>query len=80
MLAREMGKSIPPSIVGKYRQGDIRHCFANISTAKQLLDWTPAITFRQGVPELIEWVRAQRDVSDRVNHAWGELEQRGLLS
>ncbi len=80
MLAHEMRKSIPPSIVGKYRQGDIRHCFADISTAKSLLRWTPAITFRQGVPELIEWVRSQRDVRDRVNQAWGELEQRGLLA
>jgi dTDP-L-rhamnose 4-epimerase len=80
MLSREMGKSIQPSIAGKYRQGDIRHCFADISKANHRLDWTPNITFRQGVPELIEWVQSQQKVSDRVGCAWAELEERGLLS
>jgi dTDP-L-rhamnose 4-epimerase len=79
-LALEMGKGIEPQIVGKYRQGDIRHCFADISKARALLGWAPSRTFRQGIPELIEWVRSQRAVGDGVGNAWEELRKRGLLA
>ena len=80
ILSLEMKKHIPPQVLGKYRRGDIRHCFADISKARRLLGWQPSRTFRQGVPELVEWVQTQRDVRDRVDSAWNELEQRGLLA
>ena len=79
-LTLAMGKSIQPQILGKYRQGDIRHCFADITKAERLLGWRPSKTFRQGVPELIEWVQSQREAQDGVESAWGELQQRGLLA
>jgi dTDP-L-rhamnose 4-epimerase len=80
ILTREMGKNIPPRITGKFRQGDIRHCFADISKARDLLGWTPSKTFREGVSELIDWVQYERSARDRVGSAWVELEERGLLS
>ena len=80
ILALEMRKNIPPQITGMYRQGDIRHCVADISKARCLLGWEPLTTFRQGVPELIDWVHSQRNVWDGVNGAWDELRQRGLVS
>lgn len=80
VLAAEMKKDIEPRILGKYRQGDIRHCFADISKARRRLGWEPQISFRQGIPELVEWVQAQRDARDGSDSAWGELQQRGLLS
>ncbi|MGH7793409.1 MAG: NAD-dependent epimerase/dehydratase family protein [Candidatus Binatia bacterium] len=78
-LSREMNKNIEPRVLGKFRSGDIRHCFADINKAKRLLDWTPSITFHGGIPELIEWVRFQHGARDGVDSAWGELQQRGLL-
>jgi dTDP-L-rhamnose 4-epimerase len=80
ILALEMRKSIPSQVTGMYRQGDIRHCVADISKARCLLRWEPSTSFRQGVPELIEWVRSQQDIRDRVDSAWDELQQRGLVS
>jgi dTDP-L-rhamnose 4-epimerase len=80
ILAAEMGKSIEPCLSGKYRQGDVRHCFADVSKAKRLMGWTPTISFRKGVAELVEWVQSQRAVEDGVHNAWDELERRGLLS
>ena len=78
-LAREMKKDIEPKILGKFRSGDIRHCFADISKAKKLLAWKPSVTFQCGVPELVGWVRFQHAAQDSIENAWGELEQRGLL-
>jgi dTDP-L-rhamnose 4-epimerase len=80
ILTRAMGKSISPQVTGKFRQGDIRHCFADISKARRLLGWVPSKTFHEGVPELVEWVQYERSANDGVDSAWGELQQRGLLS
>jgi dTDP-L-rhamnose 4-epimerase len=79
-LSMEMKKSIPPRILGRYRRGDIRHCFADISKARRLLNWHPTKTFRQGVPELVDWVQSQRAANDGVDAAWAELDRRGLLA
>jgi dTDP-L-rhamnose 4-epimerase len=79
-LAFEMKKSIQPRFVCKYRRGDIRNCFADISKARRLLCWEPSKNFRQGVLELIDWVQSQMDVQDRVDSAWSELQVRGLLA
>jgi dTDP-L-rhamnose 4-epimerase len=80
ILSLEMKRDVPPQVLGKYRRGDIRHCFADISKARRLLQWYPTKTFRQGVAELVEWVQTQHDVRDHVDSAWNELEQRGLLA
>ena len=79
ILALAMNKDIQPQLVGKYRRGDIRHCFADIAKAQRLLAWQPSRTFRYGVSELIEWVQMQWAARDGVNSAWAELQQRGLL-
>lgn len=36
-LATVMDKNIGPELTGKYRVGDIRHCFAGITKTKTLL-------------------------------------------
>lgn len=79
LLAQHMGKDIQPQLAGKFRKGDIRHCFADVSKARTLLDWEPRLPFRQGVPELVEWVTAQ-EAGDQVDSALNELKQRGLLT
>jgi len=37
--------------------GDLRRSAADVSRAKALLDWTPQMTFSQGMRETIEWAR-----------------------
>ena len=55
-LSETMGRQIPAEITGKYRAGDIRHCFADISAARQLLGYQPKFHFSQGVRELVAWL------------------------
>src|SRR6266498_587111 len=73
MLARGLGKDIAPEIVDKYREGDIRHCVADISRARRLLGYEPQVTLREGIPELLDWVRGERAVDESVQ-AKTELE------
>ena len=78
MLADGLGKKIPAQIVGKFREGDIRHCIADISKAGKLLGYKPAVSLQKGIPELLAWVRQQR-ASDRTAQATQELETRNLV-
>lgn len=78
LLAEGLGRDIEPEIVGKYREGDIRHCVADISKAKSLLGYEPQISLERGIPELLSWVRAQA-ARDKVESATAELESRQLV-
>lgn len=78
LLAEGLGKEIEPEIVGKYREGDIRHCVADTSRARQLLGYEPKVTLEDGIPELLEWVREQKAV-DQVVQATAELESYRLV-
>jgi dTDP-L-rhamnose 4-epimerase len=69
---------IEPRITGNYRSGDIRHCFADISLAKELLGWEPVVTLEQGLEDLAQWLQSQTAV-DRGVEARAELAARGLL-
>lgn len=50
---------VEPQIVGQYRRGDIRHCFADIGRIRQKLGFQPQVAFEEGVADLISWVREQ---------------------
>ncbi|MDT0676656.1 SDR family NAD(P)-dependent oxidoreductase [Autumnicola musiva] len=76
-LAAVMGKEISPEITGKYRIGDIRHCFADTSKTKQILGFEPEIQFEEGLFELAEWLKDQI-ATDNVSKASNELSSRGL--
>lgn len=78
LLAAGLGVDIEPEIVGKYREGDIRHCVSDISKARTLLGYEPKVSLKKGIPELLTWVRAQA-AQDQVESATAELESRQLV-
>ena len=67
-LARGLGKQIEPEIVSKFRAGDIRHCFADITLARKLLGYEPQVRFAEGMRELLGWVATQQ-ATDSVDSA-----------
>jgi dTDP-L-rhamnose 4-epimerase len=68
---------VEPQISGKYRVGDIRHCFADITLAREVLGFEPRVTMEDGLVELAEWLAGQT-AFDRVAEAGAELAARGL--
>lgn len=76
-LAKVMGKDISAQLTAKYRVGDIRHCFADLTKAKALLGYEPQVRFDDGLSELAEWLEGQIAV-DSVSKATEELASRGL--
>jgi dTDP-L-rhamnose 4-epimerase len=69
--------SLVPELTGTHRVGDVRHCFADITAARDLLGYRPEVGFDEGLRELAEWLRGQTAL-DRVAQARAELESRGL--
>ena len=78
LLARGLGKDIAPEIVGKYREGDIRHCVADISKARKMLGYEPTVILEDGLAELLAWLGTQK-AEDKVEGATAELASRALV-
>ena len=78
-LTRCLGAAVPAEITGKYRAGDIRHCFADISAAQRALGYTPRYKFGDGIVELVDWLRSQTAV-DRAAQMVHELTAYGLTA
>ncbi|MBW2981192.1 SDR family NAD(P)-dependent oxidoreductase [Candidatus Woesearchaeota archaeon] len=78
VLTKLYGKDIKPQITNKFRKGDIRHCFADISKIKSKLGFEPRISFEEGMKELIEWSKGV-EAEDKFEEAASELKEKGLL-
>ena len=77
-IARAVGKEdIQPEVTGKYRVGDIRHCFPDITRAREVLGYRPRVMLEDGLIELAAWLEGQV-AYDRVAEARQELAARGL--
>jgi dTDP-L-rhamnose 4-epimerase len=79
IMAEELNGRTEQEITGKYRAGDIRHCYADISRAREVLGYEPLFGFRDGVAELVDWLRSQTAV-DRVHEASQQLTSFGLTA
>ncbi len=78
LLAAQLGKSIEPELVGKYREGDVRHAISDISKARKFLGYEPKVSLEEGFSELLEWLGSQQP-EDHVQTATAELAARGLV-
>ena len=71
------GKKIRPKILNKFRAGDIRHCYADISKITKKLRFKPKVSLEEGMKELVFWSETQR-AHDLAPKAHLELQKRGL--
>ncbi len=77
-LTELLDLTIEPEIVGKFRQGDVRHCFSDITKIKTALGFEPQVSLAEGMKELIEWSRSV-EAEDKVEAATKELIDKGLV-
>lgn len=78
-LARLLGKNIAPEILGRYRVGDVRHCFADTEKLAARFGIRATRDFETGMAELIEWVRKAAPPVDRGAQCLSELEGKRLV-
>ena len=77
VLADGLGLAIEPEWPKQYRSGDIRHCYADPSLAREALGFEAQMSLTKGMENLLEWLEGQEAV-DRVDSATRELAARGL--
>lgn len=79
-LAGTLGHhDLAPVVTGRYRAGDVRHCFADIERAHHLLGYVPQMSMAAGLAEMLAWLEGQPAV-DQVEAATRELIARGLVT
>ncbi len=78
VLIKLYGSNLTPSVEHKFRAGDVRHCFADLTKIRQGLGYEPKVTFKEGMRELVAWGRTV-SAEDGFGKAYAELQSRGLV-
>lgn len=68
-----------PSILYRFRKGDIRHCITDISKIKSKLGYSPKVRFSGGMKSLVDWTM-EKDSIDGFSGSYDELLTNGLVS
>ena len=77
-LSNNYGIQVPITISGNYRLGDIRHNYADITKAKQLLGFEPKVSFKEGLKQFTNWVNTQEIEEDKYQQSIDEMKAKGL--
>lgn len=72
------GDKLKPELTNKYRAGDIRHCYADVSKIKNKMGYSPKVDLKNGMNELANWGEIQ-ETADKFEQAHKELLERGLV-
>ena len=80
LLSTALGMpELEPVMTNKYRAGDIRHCYADITRARDLLGYEPQVTHEEGFRELAGWL-AEQQPEDKAEMMLTELSAHGLTA
>lgn len=77
-LKKHYGADVSVEISGNYRLGDIRHNYADISLARNLLGFVPKWSFDEGIAKFVEWVNQQEVQQDKYEDSIEEMKRKGL--
>ena len=64
---------------GKFRLGDIRHNYADLTKISTLLGFKPKYSFEQGISNFVEWVKTQEIKEDKYENSIIELISKGVM-
>jgi dTDP-L-rhamnose 4-epimerase len=78
ILNKLCGKDLDPQILDKYRTGDIRHCYADITKIKSKLGFEPKMELEEGMKMLIKWSETTT-ADDKTQQAQDELTLKKLI-
>ena len=71
--------SVKINVSGKYRLGDIRHSYADLSKLKRVLGFVPKFDFNAGISKFVDWVKTQKVMVDKYEESIQELRNKGLM-
>ncbi len=77
-LCEKYGIQVPIVVSGNYRLGDIRHNYADITLARNILGFEPKWNFSAGIGEFCKWVDGQAVQKDNYDASIAEMKAKGL--
>lgn len=77
-LCEKYGIEVPITVSGNYRLGDIRHNYADITLARNILGFEPRWSFSQGIEQFANWVNQQEVQEDKYEASIEEMKRKGL--
>lgn len=77
-LCEKYGIQVPIAVSGNYRLGDIRHNYADITLARQILGFEPKWNFSDGIEQFTKWVNLQETQEDSYEASIEEMKRKGL--
>lgn len=60
ILISKMNCDLMPEFTGKFRAGDVRHCYADVTKARKVLGFKAEIEFEDGIEDFLRWVYDER--------------------
>jgi dTDP-L-rhamnose 4-epimerase len=70
---------VPVTVSGRFRLGDIRHNYADLTKIKSHLGFEPKVDFEQGINHFTKWVLEQEIQEDKLSQSLDEMKKKGLL-
>ena len=78
-LLSAFGTTVPVSVSGNFRVGDIRHNVADVTRARELLGFESRVRFDEGIRRFVAWVLTQPLEEDGYERSLEEMAVRNLL-
>ena len=79
ILKKLYNSNINIKISGRYRLGDIRHNYADLTKIKSVLGFKPKIDLVTGTSRFVVWAKTQKVHIDKYEDSIEELKQKGFL-
>ena len=79
-LCEKYNINVPITVSGNYRLGDIRHNYADITLAREILGFEPKWNFSDGIGEFCKWVNTQDVQADMYETSIQEMKEKGLIT
>ncbi len=70
---------VPVTVSGRFRLGDIRHNYADLTKINKYLGFQPKVSFQQGINLFTKWVLEQEIQEDKLSSSLEEMKKKGLL-
>lgn len=78
-LIKAYNIEVPVTVTGRFRLGDIRHNYADMSKISRILGFAPQVFFEEGINKFSSWVLQQGIQEDKLGESLEEMKKKGLL-
>lgn len=78
-LIKAYNIEVPVTVTGRFRLGDIRHNYADMTKIYKFLGFVPKVFFQEGISKFSNWVLKQDIQDDKLLESLEEMKKKGLL-